>query len=378
MGGRARWVVRCVLAMAAAGCIRVGPVSAQTAPLAWDLVGEAEVVPGAAGTALRFRSGSATLRDVTMRDGVISFRVRAPNARSFVGWRLRLQDDGSHEHFYLRPHKTNLPDALQYAPAFQGGRGSEWQVYHGRKGSAAAPTQDEIEGVRMAIVLSGDSAAWFVGYSDEPAMVVPRLAHGAGSGGVRFSSSVAAPTASERPVVIDEIDVREGETVPFALPAVDPLPPGTVTRWGIGTPVLVDEVETSVRPGTSYRAVPTEPDGTLLINRHVTPPTGRSAGVSVAAGLTLTSPDAREVALELGYSDAVTVLLNGRRLYSGDQSYSFAEPERPGLVVPGQTVLYLPLDAGDNRLEIVVTDSFGGWALAARVDDAGVGVAPLG
>ena len=37
--------------------------------------------------------------------------------------------DGENEEIYLRPHKTNLPDAIQYAPVFRGQ--SAWQLYHG-------------------------------------------------------------------------------------------------------------------------------------------------------------------------------------------------------------------------------------------------------
>lgn len=35
-----------------------------------------------------------------------------------------------------------------------------------------------------------------------------------------------------------------------------------------------------------------------------------------------------------------------------------------------QARVYLPLRAGDNTLAVVVADSFGGWALMGRIQDA--------
>jgi hypothetical protein len=48
---------------------------------------------------------------------------------------------------------------------------------------------------------------------------------------------------------------------------------------------------------------------------------------------------------------------------------------REGLVGFDQAQVYLPLRAGDNVLSVVVSDSFGGWAVMGRLrDSAGVTV----
>ena len=78
---------------------------------------------------LHLESGEAVRRDVRLEDGTIDFDVRVTDRRSFVYLYFRMVSDDDHEEIYLRPHKSNLPDALQYAPVWQ--RRSSWQLYHG-------------------------------------------------------------------------------------------------------------------------------------------------------------------------------------------------------------------------------------------------------
>ena len=73
----------------------------------------------------------------------------------------------------------------------------------------------------------------------------------------------------------------------------------------------------------------------------------------------------------------MTVFLNGRPLFAGEASYSFDNPRREGLIELNQARVWLPLTAGDNELQILVSDTFGGWGLMGRlVDASGVEVDP--
>ena len=74
-------------------------------------------------------------------------------------------------------------------------------------------------------------------------------------------------------------------------------------------------------------------------------------------------------ALDLGFSDIATVFVNGRPVFTGDQRYSYDAPRRDGLLGFDQARVYLPLRAGDNEVLVVVSDSFGGWAVMARFAD---------
>ena len=73
--------------------------------------------------------------------------------------------------------------------------------------------------------------------------------------------------------------------------------------------------------------------------------------------------------IELGYSDEISVFLNGQLLFVADDSYSPDEPRLQGLIGLHQAALYLPLRQGSNELVLAVTDRFGGWGLMMRVGD---------
>jgi hypothetical protein len=60
------------------------------------------------------------------------------------------------------------------------------------------------------------------------------------------------------------------------------------------------------------------------------------------------------------------VFVNGRPVFKGDASYTFDLPRREGLIGFDQARLYVPLNAGDNEVAVLVSDSFGGWGLMAR------------
>jgi hypothetical protein len=114
----------------------------------------------------------------------------------------------------------------------------------------------------------------------------------------------------------------------------------------------------------------------LLIDRHVSRAGGEGLP-AVSAGIVIQSQSAQIAKMELGFSDLVTVFLNGTPIFQGDHRYSYAEPIRPGFFQPNEAALFLPLEAGRNELVIVVVESFGGWALAARFPDGSVTTEPM-
>ena len=343
--------------------------------MAWETEGEVAVVDGHHGSTLRFRSGTATLRGMDLEDGAVSFVLKAPPARGFIGVRFRTGSDGSYEDFYLRPHKHNAPDALQYTPSFSGAD-TNWQLFHGPGGTAPAPTQDTDRGIAVELVFQGRDAAVFIGEEDEPALRVPRLALEPRRGGLTFWSNVLQPTDEELPVTLENIQVREAgtRTIPTAEAIVPP--DGAVMAWGLGEAFAVTAAPTEVPEGVAFREFPAEPDGTLMIDRHIARPAGQGAP-AVAAGVLVRSESATRVPMELGFSDVATVFLNGEPVFRGDLRYSYTEPMRQGFFQPDQNVLYLNLRQGTNELIVVVAEVFGGWALAARFPDGGVTTEPL-
>ncbi len=316
-------------------------------------------------------TGFAYRRDLRLQDGSIEFDVQLTRRRSFVYLCFRMADDRELEEVYLRPHKSGLPDALQYAPVFQGQSG--WQLYHGPGATAAAEFAPGAW-TRVRLVLSGSRAALFVGASERPVLVVPRLAREPKPGYLALRGFRPPDVPGEGPIArFANVTIRPGPVAfdPAWLPAETAPPgPGVVHAWSVSPAFLPTEAGSPVLPAApgEFRRLETAPSGLLELHRSVTlPAASRSAAAVARLHLRATSAIVR--ALDLGFSDRATVFLNGRPLFAGDASYSFDTPRREGLIGYDQARLWLPLSAGDNELAVVVSDSFGGWGLMGRFPD---------
>jgi len=172
-----------VLLLVAAGSARLAAAQAQSLPLtdgSWELKGPSVKLERYDGRdVLSVENGFAYRRDVRLQDGTVDFDVQLTRRRSFVYLMFRMAGDREYEDFYLRPHKSSLPDAIQYAPVYQGA--SAWQLYHG-PGATATVTFEPGAWTHVRLVLSGEKAAVFVGDLAKPALVIPRLARAAAPG----------------------------------------------------------------------------------------------------------------------------------------------------------------------------------------------------
>jgi len=68
------------------------------------------------------------LKNVSLEDGSIEADIGFPQARSFTVFLVRMQDMNNYESFYLQPHQSGNPDAIQYTPEFNGKMG--FQLYY--------------------------------------------------------------------------------------------------------------------------------------------------------------------------------------------------------------------------------------------------------
>lgn len=320
------------------------------------------------------RSGRAIRRGVALGDGTIEFDVAVTRRRSFVFVQFRMASDDEYEEIYFRPHKSSLSDALQYAPVWRGE--SNWQLYHGAGGTAPF-TFEHGPWMHVRLVVQGRRAALFVGERRTPAMEVT-LARDPGAGYIAFASSVpmgSDPGDPEPAASFANIVVRPGH-VPYRFPPPPPdsLPSGLVTRWQLapafatapGTPVELPD--SLLRSRHRWPVLAAEPNGVLVIGRHLDRPAPLSGTV---ARLVLRAPAAGLQPLQLGYSDYVTVYLDGRPLFAGDAHYSFDRPRQDGLLGLWQSTVWLPVVAGDTEVLLAVSDGFGGWGLTARLDPSG-------
>lgn len=350
----------------------------------WTLEGDrTRIVREGGQDVLHVETGFAHRRDITLQDGTIDFDVRLTTRRSFVYVHFRVQGDGEREEFYLRPHKSGLPDAVQYAPVWQGR--SAWQLHHGSGGTAAVPFAFD-RWTRVRVVVQGRRAALFVDDMTTPALLVAQLSRETGAGSVSLGGFLPANVPGNGPIAtFANVKVRSGD-VPFDFDAAIARAPApststesaaVVREWAV-SPGFVPKDGADVVPPTSdaggFQIVPAEPGGLVQLDRHVKV-LANSRVIAAFARVQVDTPRAGRFAFDLGFSDIATVFVNGDPVYRGDASYSFDQPRREGLIGFDQARLYLPLKAGRNEVAILVSDSFGGWGLMGRfIGSPGVSV----
>lgn len=361
--------VYCCLLIAA--CCSLA-ASARQVPFSpsWELSGDARIVDASGTQVLEIGTGVATAPEVELADGTIEVEVQMSSHRSFVYLRFREGDGESWEEIYLRPHKSHLPDALQYTPVI--GRSSQWQIFHGATGTAAVALPAE-QWIPLRLEIAGRRLAVFVGDRSEPAMVIARMAQQPRPGTVSLRSFIPANSEAPFGARFRDLRVMPGRTT-FDFASVEPpaaAAPGTVTRWQVSPVFAIEEKLHAELPEvdeSAWRTIEAEPDGTVLLARLPRPEGVRAYGAVLR--LEIEAEKAGVRALDLGFSDAVSVFLNGRPLVGLDQSYRFDRPRVQGVIGLHQSRLHLPLEKGKNELRIVVTESFGGWGVIARWVDA--------
>jgi 3-keto-disaccharide hydrolase len=341
----------------------------------WELEGEGTKVETFMGrSALRMRTGRAIQRDVRFQDGTIELDVLTTGHRSFFYVQFRMASDEEHEELYFRPHKSDLPDAIQYTPIYHGE--GNWQLYHG-DGATAFANFPRNQWTHIKIVVSGARVAVFVGGVATPQLVVPKLARASVSSGIALRSFLpGGKPADVYPTSFSNVVVRPGE-VDYDFPPVEAEAPplaGTVSEWLFSQPYAtpdgpVRELPSGWKESRWSKLAPAR-SGLIVIGKYFERPQANKRA-TVLAKLRLTSDRDRRVPVHLGYSDEITVFLNGAPLFTANDSYSFDRPRREGLIEPDQAVVYLPLVAGDNELVLAVTDVFGGWGLMGRLEASG-------
>lgn len=344
----------------------------------WTLDGEKTAVTTTDNRqVLQVETGFAHRRDVNLMDGTIDFDVQLTDRRSFVYVYFRTVADGEREEFYLRPHKSQLPDAVQYAPVWQ--EKSAWQLHHGPGGTAAVGFVPG-EWTHVRVVMQGRRAALFVRDMTRPALVVAKLARDPRAGSISLGGFLPANVPGAGPIarfsnVIVRPDVAFDLTkanVPAAPASADPAAT-VIPAWSVSKAFVPKDQNPPMLPGNditgTFDTLQTEPDGLLELHRHVKIPQGTRVWAAVVR-VNVRAARAGTYTFDLGFSDVAVVFVNGAPVWRGDASYSFDRPRREGLIGYDQARLYLPLRAGENDVSVVLADTFGGWGLMGRFMDA--------
>jgi hypothetical protein len=359
---------------AAADVLSVPPDSPR-----WETDGQVKVTDFLGRRCLDLDGGVAAVKDFDMRDGVLDVDVETPAARGFFGLQFRIAGAGGNsELVYLRQHKSGYPDAMQYTPVLH--TGFNWQIYNG-PGFTGAVDIPRNEWFHLRLEVTAAQANLFVKDMDKPALLMDDLKSGVQSGRVGLFDLTGETCFAN-------FEVRTTPDAPWQRHE-PPMPPDTLVRWSI-SPVfdaLARSPEKAPSSGElaamSWQDVQAEPPGFVVLYRYLDAPHLMVAfqrdfsrrlepqpGTKLVYARTRVKSDRDKTArLMLGYSDEVSVFLNGAILWRGRSAQAFRDPQFLGIVNPENDTVYLPLKKGDNDLLLAVSELGGGWGFIGRLSD---------
>lgn len=330
-------------------------------PDRWDLQ-DAEVKEFLGRPAL---SGTAWLKDAVFEDGVIEVDLATDRQRSYPAIIFRRQAEGEYEHVYLRPHRAGLyPDAVQYAPVFNGIAG--WQLYSG-PGFTAGVSLPENRWVHVRIEVGGTQTRVFVGDAPQPALVIDALKHG------RSKGTLGLQGPRNGSVHFANFAYTSAGNLRFEPPAPAEPIPGIITDWELSPTVRAFDLSAErYLDGQPPAAIPwlsakSEPLGLVDIARYRKPAAEGTSKVWARTVVYAREKESRP--FTFGYSDDISIFLNGQILYRGQSGFQRRDPSFLGIIGWNDTV-YLPLEEGNNELVLMVSEKFGGWGFMGRDLDA--------
>jgi len=345
----------------------------------WDLQGQAKLVEHQGRQCLSLNGAAALLKDFEMRDGVMDVDVSTPASRGFFGFYFRVTDDGATlEEVYLRQHKSGQTDAMQYTPVFHNGR--NWQFYNGPGFTAPIDIPKDVW-FHLRLEVVGAQAKLYVKDMDKPALVMNDLKTGIQKGQVGVYVLMGETYFSN-------FEVRKTEDAPWVR-HLPPMPANTLTKWSLSP--SYDALKRNLeRPLTApeigaihWQDVEAESPGFVVIGRYRDTPQLRvtfsndfskrlepQPGMPVVYARTTIDSDRDQVKkLAIGYSDDVSLFLNGQILYRGRSAQNFRDPAFLGIINPENDAVYLPLKKGRNELILAVSELGGGWGFICRLED---------
>jgi len=312
--------------------------------------------------AIAINGGAAVLKGTPFKNGIIEYDVSMKEVRGFGGVYFR-ENGQNAEYFYLRSHQSGNPDANQYVPKINGI--SAWQIYYGER--YAVPTRYNYEGwIHVKLAIKDNKMDVYID-SNEPVLHVNNLEHAVVAGQIRLGGARQDFNYSNiRVTHTDDV------TLVGTAPELKPLPEGIITSFDVGARVIkgadiegktvLDAAHTADQ---TWRKLNVGEKGIANLSKIGS----RTREVNtLLVRITITADEARALPIKYGFSDRVTVFLNGHAIAHGDDSYVSRDYRFLGTVGLYDTV-FPWLKEGENELIFAVTEGFGGWAMMAAVAD---------
>jgi hypothetical protein len=292
---------------------------------------------------------------LVLADGTIDLDVAPMDDGDFIGITFRRESQTNHENIYIRPARSGDFMAIQYAPRINGS--STWQLYR----EFTAPTRwPRNQWTHVKVEIRGSQLDVFVGETTKPTLSVPRLRHTSASGEVGFWARVNN-RPGEWAAAVSNISIKP---TAISLPRKDPAPPqsGVVTNWEVAGPMPAVSRSTDVVPADlKWTRVMCEESGLVNLNR-LFPAKPQQGRFTAFLRTTVTAQASSRLLAGIGYSDDVTVFVNGEPIYSGVNGWESRAPGFASFVDPRFERIWLRLRAGANEIVLAVSDDqLFGW-----------------
>ncbi len=312
----------------------------------------------------------AEAKDAQFSNGTIEFDMK-PLAYSDTGIIFRRHGTDAGEFVYARanPDCPAADDCVQYAPIVHGHM--HWNIYPDFQGPAPiAPNGWN----HFRLVVAGSKMLVYVNRLAEPSLIVPKLQGLTIDGGIAFKG----------PAIFANLTVRDGSPDALAELHVPRPDPGTVTAWATAAPVAFPASGVvsapDIPPAGAWRAIAAESSGLVNLGREFGAPEAPAPAIAwLKTNLDAARSGRRN--LRIGWTQQVSVFLNGEKIFSGENAYY---PEARRLSVNGRleadnATLPLLLRAGRNEIVLAVGDRWTtsggveklspyGWAAEAHFD----------
>ncbi len=347
--------------------------------LHWYLQGKAGFTEYQGRQCIFLDGGAALLNNYEIRDAIIDVDVSTKASRGFFGVQFRIDSTGANaEYLYLRPQFSGQPDAMQYTPVIGGGL--NWQIYNG-PGFTGAVDIPHNEWFHLRIIIKGAQAYLYVKDMDKPALVMNDLKSGVERGSVALVVLMGETYFSDFKI----------QTTPDAewIRQQPPMIPGILTEWELSPSYDALSIDPE-RPLTAsqkdtiqWQSVEAEAPGFVTIYRYRSAPRIRVTFANdfskrlepqpgsklIYARCIINSTSDGVKKLSFGYSDEVSVFLNGNILFRGRSAQNFRDSRFLGIVDPENDAVYLPLKKGRNELILALSELGGGWGFICRLDE---------
>lgn len=304
-------------------------------------------------------SGRATVKNQEFSNGTIEVDIYSNSVRSFAGITFRKRNDNMEE-VYMRMHKSNQVDAIQYTPIFNDE--SNWQLYREYQARVSFKNAGWNS---LRIEINNGTAVVFA--NNEEVLTIDNLRTDQNTGEIGLFALFTNRFSNFRFVKKDAIDA------PLATEsnAVDP---NVIKQWKISNAKAYNGQQQEFNDflKEEYTTVQTEESGLLPISKYVKKYVSgnfQDNQQDYIVALTSIESDSDQTKLfSFDYSDKIIVYLNGKAVFKGDNSFRAKGIQYMGHIAINANKLLLPLKKGINTIHCVVIEKANGWGLIAKLE----------